>query len=457
MAAVANTPSNECEKIIHFNITAKVIDCLLGSQSTDCTFKFGDKEIKVHRKLLSGFSSVFANRFATRWANNLDPIHIVDASYENYVTFLEFFYKGEIKLTLNNVMAILFLARKFNVEVIISSCSTYAIDHLSIQNVFEYYGMAIRLSEERLQVKCAEFVKNNTECVVKSKGFLQCDRGMLKKVLQMDKPCKEAVVINACFEWAKEKCRKKGLDFSQPTNLREQLSDCFSLIRFKKMESYEFAELFKTFKEMFSSEESTAIFLHFLQTQQQQTCSIDTQRIPLELEETHSSPTKPNEIIFSFDREASTIKRSTKIQFVLNRPLMLKGITVSRPHSKSGAYLSLNATVNVTKQNGKRLIDFSTKTIGQELSLLKLPTMFYIPENKLTTIQIDLGNVPYEINMNSYKISSTQWNSVEICFPEFSTPSFIAALVFTRPQKKRTQNRALSEAPFSKNRKMGRE
>lgn len=446
MAASAKT-SSACEKTISFNITAKVINCLLGSESMDCTFKFGDKKIKVHRKLLSAFSSVFADRFATRWANNFDPIPIVDASYENYSTFLDFFYKGEIKLTVHNVMAILFLASKFNVQEMVSSCSTYASGHLYITNVVEYYSMAIRLNEEHLLLKCTEFITNNTEDVLKSRKFLRCDRGMLKRILQMEKPCKEAVVIHACFEWAKEKCHQKSLDISQPTNLRAQLSDCFGLIRFKKMESHEFAKFFETFKEMFSSEESTSIFMHFMQAQQQQPCSTGARYIQLD------NPAKPNEIVFNFDQDASTMSRSTKIQFVLDRPLMLKAITFSQPRGNSGSYLCLNAAVEISKQNGKALLNFSTKTIGKEYYRLVLPKLLFIPQNKMTTIEIDLAKMPYGITMITHKIQSTQRNSVEISFPPLSPSSFVSELVFTRPLMEK-RKRMLSESEYSKHRKM---
>lgn len=147
------------------------------------------------------------------------------------------------------------------------------------------------------------------------------------------------------------------------------------------------------------------------------------------------------------------MSRSTKIQFVLDRPLMLKAITFSQPRGNSGSYLCLNAAVEISKQNGKALLNFSTKTIGKEYYRLVLPKLLFIPQNKMTTIEIDLAKMPYGITMITHKIQSTQRNSVEISFPPLSPSSFVSELVFTRPLMEK-RKRMLSESEYSKHRKM---
>lgn len=119
----------------------------------DCCFKFDDKEIKAHRKLLSAFSSVFATMFNTSWGSNSTPIPIVDASYDNFASFLDFFYKGEIGLKSDNILEMLYLAHKYDVKELLLSCSKYASDKLRIKNILQFFKVAIRFNQPDLHLE----------------------------------------------------------------------------------------------------------------------------------------------------------------------------------------------------------------------------------------------------------------------------------------------------------------
>lgn len=261
-----NTSKESEQKVIEINLTSKLIDFLISSETMDCSFKFGKEKVKAHRKILSAFSPVFSTMFSSTWTTHKEPIVITDSSIDDFRTFLHFFYKGEIKLSAENVMSILYLANKYNVQELIATCSTFACGQVRVKNVIEFYCSAVRFNQDDLKLKCTEFISKHTEAVLKSNEFIQCDSDTLKAILQLDKlSCKEAIVFASCMEWATNKCRSKNLDVSYAKNLRDQLSDCFSLIRFKAMESNEFAKCIDKYGDMFTNEESKAIFMHFMQ------------------------------------------------------------------------------------------------------------------------------------------------------------------------------------------------
>lgn len=80
MTAAAKIASAEGEQTYSVNMTTKLVKCLLGTEPTDCCFKFNDKELKAHSKLLSAFSSVFAAMFNSSWRTNSNSLNIVDTT-----------------------------------------------------------------------------------------------------------------------------------------------------------------------------------------------------------------------------------------------------------------------------------------------------------------------------------------------------------------------------------------
>lgn len=98
---------------------------------------------------------------------------------------------------------------------------------MCLTNVIEYYAVAIQINQADLKSSCAQFITDNTEAVINTKEFLDCDTDTLKGILQIDElSCKETTVFNACIKWAKTNCLSNGLD-SELSNLRSQLASCF--------------------------------------------------------------------------------------------------------------------------------------------------------------------------------------------------------------------------------------
>lgn len=443
MAASASTSSAACEKTVTFDITAKLIKSFCGPESVDCCFKFDDGEINAHRKLLSAFSSVFATMFNSTWSSNAEPIPITDASYEHFATFLDFFYKGEVTLNVDSVMPILYLAHKYDVEEIVSSCASFAADHVCVANVIEYYGAATRFNQQHLKQRCNELISNNTEAVLKSKVVLEGGSEILKHILQLDElSCKEVMVFDLCVEWAKNKCRDKNLDETQPNNLRAQLNDFFHLIRFKEMKSDEFANYCEPMEEIFTRKELTATLFHFMQMKD---CANDTR-----FNKWEKSTVEPEEIVFKFDFSTKISNMSTEIVFDLSRSMMLCGLTFSQPHSTIiPKYLCLDASIEVWTQRRSPLITFSTQTIDEAYSSVKLPRLLFIEKDIVTTINITLAKCPFGATLRGHSFKSVEQDSIN-CYSYNNKITFISALHFQHCTEEDYQQRFGKYIQFKK-------
>lgn len=203
--------------------------------------------------------------FSGNWSEDSKPIPIDDSSADAFETFLAYFYKGQVELNTDNITDILYLAHKYDVDELLVSCSKFAMEQLCAENAVRYWAIGIDFGLNDLEAKCKEFIAANTAQVFTSEAFVQCDAGILKKILELEtKSCGVDIKFDACIKWAKSICRGKKIDDSDPTNLRAELGKCFDLIRFKEMTRVNFVERYESYKAMFTKEESDGIAMHFM-------------------------------------------------------------------------------------------------------------------------------------------------------------------------------------------------
>lgn len=268
---MATPSSSQSEKMFKFNTPSKVIAIVFGPDSTDCSFQFvADiattqiSEIKTHRKLLSALSPVFATMFAGSCNGFNQPIPIVDVSFDTFRTFLAYFYSGEITVNTKNINEMMYLAHKYTVEDVVASCSMFLMKQLSIENAIPNYCMAISYHQLDLITKCAEFITNNMENILKSETFIQCDQQTLKRILDLQpKNFKTHDVFDSCIEWGRYKCRNKGINELSPVNLRNELGDSFKSIRLKRMERDEFYKRIQLIGAMMTQHETDDVLKYF--------------------------------------------------------------------------------------------------------------------------------------------------------------------------------------------------
>lgn len=405
--------------VTQHNTLVKVIETAFGPDSVDCCFKFHDissnafKEIKAHRKVLAALSSVFATTFNGNWDNNPNPIIIVDASFEDFETFVTYFYKATIQLTSRNVNQILRLAHKYDVNDLMVRCSAFAIEQLRIATTVPWYTIAIAYDLNNLKQKCTEILTNNTEHVFMTSAFSSCDRNILKHILKLEKmSCKEHMVFDTCIEWAKIKCRKKNIDESKPENLRGVLGDCFELIRFKEMERDEFMKRFDLLKTMLTRKESDDIFVHFMRME-----NVGNGARYLA---TAKPPEKPTREDVSFNFVASnmmTPETTTEIDFKLTQSLMLEGIAFAQPRFRSTSiFMSYVVTIEVQRM-GITLLKFNSKTVDAECARFTFPKAVFVESDQVYKVKVTMPPADALNRFYSWKkshsIQRMKWNDIE--------------------------------------------
>lgn len=250
-------------------LLCRAIGNLFDSASTDIAFRLATEEnevktIDAHKNWLSAVSPVFKAMFDGNWREK-DTVEIVDAKYEVFDEFVQYLYGNEVDINEGNIDALVYLARKYIIDELVSKCTEYIELHLSIDTVIHSLDLALTYDLDGSKEKCKEIISDNTEDVLKTDDFLTCHSDILKIILQLEKiACTEARIFDACIEWADRQCRDKNVESNAET-LRGKLGECFELIRFKEMKNEERAERIKLHSgRLFTRDELYDLFVHFI-------------------------------------------------------------------------------------------------------------------------------------------------------------------------------------------------
>lgn len=410
MPAPSSTTS---EQNFNFNTLAKVIGYNFGPNSTDCCFQFtidsitnGTQHIKSHRKLLASLSPVFAAMFNGNWDNNLNTIPIVDASFKAFGTFLDYFYKGQITLNTENIDEILYLVHKYDIQELVTSCSMYLMEHLSVDNVVLYYALATQYDLIDLKVNCMESITQNMDKILTSANFIEYSQNILMEILKIrPSTCMEHIVFDTCIKWSTNQCRKKGIDESSPENLRTELGNCFELIKFKQMQRNQFVERIELICSMLSKSETDDIFKYYVLPR---TCNVFNAQ-------TNQSLRQPqNDVIFRFEKNHQNAV-STSIQYVdfkLSESLILEGITFLQPRLAGSLYRYEPSDVTIeVYQMETPIMLFQTKSVDAKYACITLPSKILIKSHVAHTIQLKIPQASGREQLHSFcrkKYKSTE-------------------------------------------------
>lgn len=216
-------------KEIVTNSLPKIVQHVFGADSADCTFQFINettketKQYSAHRKVLSAISSVFATMFSQNWNKNAAPIVIKDATYDSFVAFMTYFYESTMTISTDNVAEILYLADEYDVPELANSCKSFLIEHLCINNVFDYHSMAMRFMCDDLKIKCHQLFSEKFVEILRSNTFTQCELPTLVDFLRtMPKVVQGEEVFDAFDAGGrKNNAKKKGsIESSMAKNKR---------------------------------------------------------------------------------------------------------------------------------------------------------------------------------------------------------------------------------------------
>ena len=158
-------------------------------------------------------------------------VNCMNTTLEIYI-FGRFLYTDETSITAENVLPLLYTAKKYCVSILIRRCLAFLNNGRSIDNICAILEQAHLYDEEEFLKKSLDYVLANAREVLQTTGFLDLCRNCVNRVISVDElQADERTVLDSVTRWAENQCKKQSLE---PTsdNLRVVLGDILYLVRF---------------------------------------------------------------------------------------------------------------------------------------------------------------------------------------------------------------------------------
>ncbi|KAL9980018.1 hypothetical protein ACROYT_G008549 [Oculina patagonica] len=219
--------------------------------------------IPAHKFVLSISSPVFEAMFYGELAETGDSIELPDCEYESLLELFRYMYSDEVILSGNNVMGVLYLAKKYVVPSLADECTKYLQDNLDPSNVFSILPPAQKYDEKELVERCWKVIDKQTEEAVKSDGFATIERSLLEAVVKRETlNIKEVNLFKAVNLWATKECERQGLTADGEVKRRILGEPIVKGIRFPVMKEAEFATIVIDSK-ILTPEEAITLFKYY--------------------------------------------------------------------------------------------------------------------------------------------------------------------------------------------------
>ena len=198
-------------------------------------------KIPAHKLVLAISSPVFYAMFYGELAETKDSVEISDCEYESLLELFRFIYSDEANLTPDNVMQLMYLAKKYMLPSLADKCASYLKENLGASNVFNVLPDAQKYEEKDLLDHCWNVIEKETEEALKSDGFMTIERSVLEEMVEKDSlNIKEVELFKAVDRWAGKECEKQGLVAEGSVKRRILGETIVKGIRFPLMEQNEF-------------------------------------------------------------------------------------------------------------------------------------------------------------------------------------------------------------------------
>ena len=212
---------------------------------SDVSFTCGESRriFHAHKYVLATSSAVFFAMFYGEIPPKEFPIRIEDAEEESFKEFLRFLYTDDCKITAENAIGVLYLAKKYLMSSLAEKCSEILEASIKPDNVFVVLEQAIQFDEKELEEKSWDIVSKKTQECLNSEAF--CDIGLhtLNALLKKEKlAVTEVELFKAVLKWTDSECARKGINIKENKTARRRiLGDSVYDIRFLAMSQEDFA------------------------------------------------------------------------------------------------------------------------------------------------------------------------------------------------------------------------
>lgn len=226
----------------------------LDEKTSDVYFICGPREERVpaHKSVLSKASDPFDRMFYGPMAEEGD-VKLPQTNPDAFRDFLQFFYLDEVNLNMEYIVDIMDLTNKYCMPECLVVCGSFWAKHLTFDDICWAYHWAIFYQEPEFIEFCERKISAYPQLVFKSSSFLNCEYDVISHILGLDSLlCDEAIVFEACLNWAQNACVRDGLNPNDMNNLRVKLKDSLYKIRYCSMTVKEFREHMDAYNGLFT-------------------------------------------------------------------------------------------------------------------------------------------------------------------------------------------------------------
>ena len=239
----------ERSRFMFSNDVLSDVSLVVRSSSDGREAKKSKMAISAHKFMLSICSPVFFAMFCGEMAEKSDSIDLPDCEYEGVLEMLRYMYSGEVELNENNVMQVLYVAKKYILPSLAQECINFLHRNVDLANVVCILSHAQRYDEKSLADQCWELIDRETEEVVKSEEFATIERRLLEALVKRGSlNISEVELFKAVDLWATKDCERQGLAADDQVKRKILGEQIVKGIRFPAMEKEEFVSVVKDSK-----------------------------------------------------------------------------------------------------------------------------------------------------------------------------------------------------------------
>ena len=206
---------------------------------SDVSFTCGESPhiFHAHKYVLATSSAVFFAMFYGEIPPKEFPIHIEDAEEESFKEFLRFLYTDDCKITAENAIGVLYLAKKYLISSLTEKCCEILEASIKPENVFVVLEQAIQFDEKELEAKSWDIISKKTQECLNSEAFCNIGLHTLNALLKKKwLPVTEVELFKAVLKWTDSECARQGINVEEDKTARRHiLGDSVYEIRFLQM------------------------------------------------------------------------------------------------------------------------------------------------------------------------------------------------------------------------------
>ena len=214
---------------------------------SDVSFTCGDSSriFHAHKYVLATSSAVFFAMFYGDLAQKESTIRISDTDEKSFEEFLRFLYTDECKITAENAIGVMYLAKKYLIPSLAEKCSKVLEENVKPDDVFMMLEQAIKFDEKKLEEKCWDIVSTKTLECINSEAFCRIGLHIISALLKREYlTVAEVDLFKVVLKWVDSECARQGITNidENKTARRRILDDSVYDIRFLDMSLEDFTK-----------------------------------------------------------------------------------------------------------------------------------------------------------------------------------------------------------------------